>query len=212
MIHDNFKKLIRRYITLGNSSDSETVKCYNYTDITGYTPAELSDNDSMWRQLNITYPCIMSSSNYIRTKRNILDALTFVTNSSSGDNEFFIAIIGNSIEFNEPEYSLGQILTSGLSVNASSSKEDELIYTTIIYNETDSDITFNEIGFIKHHGMSASSYKWNGSVPGALENKLQLNFLLIKEVLPQPMTLPAQSSINIAFNLFGDTPASLTVS
>lgn len=210
MVHDNFKKFMRRFLTRTTGIDTPPT-ILDLTDITGYTGSDAT-NDTLANY--ITYQGLLReipSGCYVLEVHSVDDVIIY-NNNSGTYSIYYMALIGNSIESNEPEYSLGQILRSGLSLVCSLSCSNEIIYTTTIYNTSDSDKIFNEIGFFRHIGFNSSNVKWNSAVTSSIENKDQLNFLLIKEVLPQPMTLPAQSSININFNLFGDTPASLTIS
>lgn len=205
MIHDNFKKLVRRWICSGAVQGDTNVRpsnIYDFTDFEGYT-GKSSDTKST-----------LLSYQYIINGRDLAD-YTFDniltkkggTALNSSDIAFF-AVIGNSIE-NEPDYCLGSLITDDyLKVTTIKSAVSEILHTTVINNTSDNEVTFNEIGFALHCGYTGTNAGsvWNGARTNTP------NFLLIKEVLPEPMTIPANSSINITFNLFGDTPVVVTPS
>ena len=181
MIHENFRKLLRS--KLGASG------IYDYTDYTGYTGSD-STNDNA-----VTY----SSSFYLM-------ANTTCTNLTLGGVRAFntstyyailYAALGNTAD-EEEDYTLGSFMSSNILITTSVTKTTQLLHTTTLLNSSDSDFSFNEIGLFIHLYASGSNYKWNGIGSPKTE------FLLIKEVLDTPMTIPAGSSISITFNLLGD--------
>jgi len=94
-------------------------------------------------------------------------------------------------------------LTTNIYYTNSITRNYDLIITTTVTNGSNNDITFDEIALIVHAysllGTSASDggNKWNGS-------QQPMNMLLIKEQLATSQAVPANGSISIAYNLFGD--------
>ena len=182
MIHDNFRKLIRRYWG-ANSGTSGNPLIYDYVDISGYVGTD-ADTGALY----ISYRTFANYNvnNYTLAQIHAL---------GSGNLLYYIAI-GNSTE-NEPNYNLGETLDNGLLFTTSSTKADALLCTTSITNTTSQDMTFNEVGMFYH----IQGGKWHGVSSAAFD------ILLIKETLDAPAVLPANSTISITFNLLG-TPSS----
>lgn len=189
MIHNNLRKLIRRYAFIGYSSSNSKLVVYDYTDHTGYTGSDSTDDIAAKNSLST-----MSNSIYgLISSQASTATISSVWNGSSG---CAVIQLGNT-STSEPDYTLGTILSNDCSYTLVPSYEVIPIITGTVINTTNNNISFNEVGLFLH---ISNSQKWNG----VTDNNSQRNFLLIKEVLPQSMTLEAGSSVSFAFNILGD--------
>lgn len=189
MIHNNLRKLIRRYAFIGSSSSNTKLEVVDYTDHTGYTGSDETDDIAARRTLSEMGSCI---TGLISSQPTTIA----ISSAWSGSSTYAVIQLGNT-SVSEPDYTLGTILSNNCSYTLVASYELTPIITGTIINTTNNDISFNEVGLFLH---ISNSQKWNG----VTNNNSQRNFLLIKEILPQSMTLEAQSSVTFSFNILGD--------
>ena len=183
MIHNNLRKLLRTYAYKGTNTSNPVI--FNYTDVTGYTGT--SSDSTCASYINNTYFVSDFNSN---TSISIIKTAT--------SNKMY-AQIGLS-QNDEPDYNLGTTLSDNLTeIVTVVTNNGNIVLNTTINNITNDDIIFNEVGLFFHFGRSSSNY-WNGTTSNIVDRQL----LLIKEVLPQSMTLEANSSVSFAFNILGD--------
>lgn len=195
MIHNNLRKLIRRYAFIGASSSDAYLITYDYTDCTGYTGSDPT-NDSVVK----TILCTTSGNLRALFQNGVVGTITISSAWNHRGNNYIVPQLGTT-SILEPSYSLGTILSNNCSYNITYSYDAEPIITATVINTTNNDISFNEVGLFFHSSSSNDhSYYWNGKY----DNYSQRNFLLIKEILPQSMTLEAQSSVSFSFNILGD--------
>ena len=189
MIHNNFRKLIKRFMGAGTSNASDTRPLYyDYVDIDGYTG---TSSDACAR-----YAAASTFASTNLSNRTLSDLRSY---SATGGGVLYYVAIGNSTE-NEPDYTLGTTLSSYITYSTSSNKEYDLLAVSTIANIGTTDVTFDEMGLFIHVWSSSTSYKWNDS--------RYFDVLLIKEKLDAPRTIPANSSISITFNLFEEVTIS----
>ena len=190
MIHNNFRKVIKRFLGAGASSSTDTSPLYyDYVDTTGYTG---TSSDTGARYATAYTFANTNISNY-----TLSNLLAYVPTTPNTGVLYYVAI-GNSSE-NEPDYSLGTTLSSYIRYSTASNKALDLLAVGTVANIGDTDVTFDEIGLFLHVWTS-TSYTWNG--------KRYFNMLLIKEKLDTPRTIPANSSISVTFNLFEEVTIS----
>lgn len=184
MIHNNLRKLVKKLMLVSRTSLEGFVDTTGYiqqdtdtaTDDTTFTISKSSD--SPWS--NTTYASI---SNF--------DGSTYYKGMP-------FAVIGHSVEENEPDYSLGEILMPNtVKITTSITKTGDLIYATVLTNSGNADIEFDEVALFTHC--------WGGVWGGTTSKP---NFMLIKNVLEEPSKLRAGESISLSFNLFGDVTIS----
>ena len=201
MMHDNFKKLLRKAYFMGYTSNQKTqFTIFDFTDIYGFTGSSASDGNIFNTALLGTNTASFNSQTLLSNK----SASDYLGSPTGNSALTYTALIGNSVE-NEHDYTLGSIIREGLILSTTINNNGNLIHNTVITNITNTDITYDEIGFFIAIKGSNSNDTWNT----ASSNSARAIVLLIKEVLDTPQTLPAQSSINVTFNILGDT---LTVS
>lgn len=186
MIHNNFRKLVKKAIGVSRTS-------LRFVDISGYigTSSDTITNSTAYK-LNVSSSSQWSSTNYAS-----------ISTYGSSDNYKGVpfAVIGHSIESNEPDYTLGEIRMDNVVITTTATTDTNLVLATTLVNQGNSDIEFDEVALF-NHCWGGSSDIWNGA------SNPRVNFMLIKEVLSEPLTLGAGESISIAFNLFGDVTIS----
>jgi len=198
MVHENFKRLLRRHLTYGHGATQGAGPIYNYIDINGHTPdAEVGETT------RLTYIPNNSVVANLMTNVTLSGALNYSfssTNTYKGD--AYIIVIGNHIN-DEPDYSLGSFISDSNVLYTSSNNLTEggdLLFVSTITNNSNQSISFDEVGLIYHSQGNATSQVWAGS--------RYMNLLLIKEVLSTPVVIPPASSVTITMNIFGTVTVS----
>ena len=184
MIHNNFRKVVKRFMGAGVVSSTIQPLYYDFIDITGYVG---NSSDTL-----VAYVTCATFGN-----SNVSNATlsSIQTGTSSTYQTLWYACIGNTAQ-NEPEYTLGSIIENDLTFTTSNIKSGNVVAVTTITNTGSSDIQFDEVGLFYHVYNTASATNWNG--------KKYMNMLLIKEVLNASRTLPAGASVSISFSLFDE--------
>lgn len=187
MIHNNFRKWVKRKIGAGAStSDSDSPIIRDYIDIYGYTGTSSDALSFQAPAVNIN-----AYSNY---NNYVLSNLLKVTSTSSSTPVACMFAVPAKQQENEPDYYVGQTIDGLIYSTTRNLDNGNVFIITTVFNGTNADISYDEIGLIFHAGKAANG--WN--------NKKFVNLLFAKEKLDALKIIPAQSSISITFNLFND--------
>lgn len=183
MINNNLRHAIRTILGTGAFPD--------YTDINGYTGSDTT-NDNYGNSAHYAF-----SSYFTSTFSNVpLSAILTGSAQTTSNIKSPFAILGNQAD-GESEYSLGEFMEPGFLISSNNSNSNyKLLAVTTITNPTNASKTYNEVGLF---GCYTANYsvKWNN------QNKT-VPFMYIKEVLQEPITVPAGSSVTVIFDLFAN--------
>lgn len=187
MIHNNLRKLLSQlacganssyptnYIGLVNIEGTVTESPYNSTAVAANT-----------KTFNPFYYSAISSAQISNKKRSAI--LSEVNTGSAYSCAKLVSFIGNSVD-GEYDYTLGEFVDDdAILYSTSNSYNTRLSAVTTLYNSSNSDITFNEIGLM-----------WKLIASSAIPP-----YILIKEVLPESITIASGESIAISFILLAD--------
>lgn len=187
MIHNNLRKFLSQlacganssyptnYIGLVNIEGTVTDSPYNATAVAANT-----------KTFNPFYYSAISSAQISNKKRSAI--LSEVNTGSAYSCAKLVSFIGNSVE-GEYDYTLGEFVDDdAILYSTSNSYNTRLSAVTTVYNSSNSDITFNEIGLM-----------WKLIASSAIPP-----YILIKEVLSESITIASGESIAISFILLGD--------
>lgn len=191
MIHNNFRRLLRRILSVGYSSGSSRPPSSNgIVDTTGYIE---TDNANSYAWKNAICAEIFDSRN-ITNKQVSTVFNTKLISGATCDTVYFL--LPGSTASNEPDYTLGSFADSLMLTTSNSISENAILFTSTLTNPNETDVIFNELGLFLHFETNSSSYKWNDS--------FYMNMLLAKEILSTPITIPGYSSVTLTMDMFGD--------
>ena len=196
MVHNNFRKLLRRFCYKGPTTASSSVPTFNgIVDITGYIE-ENDTNKSLWQSLPKSRFDAYASNNVLVS--NIFSGRIV---STTGQVEYYFLLLGNTI-INEPDYTLGSFADSLLVTTSNSASGASVLFVSTLTNTSGTDVSCNELGLFYHYEASstAASALWNGNQ--------YMNMILIKEILTTPIIISAYSSVTLTMDMFGDVTIS----
>lgn len=191
MIHNNFRRLLRRILSVGYSSGLSRPPSGNgIVDITGYIETD-DANSYAWKN----GICMENFGKHNISNKQVSTVFNTKFISSSSYETIYFLLPGNTVS-NEPDYTLGSFADSLMLTTANSISENAVLFTSTLTNPNETDVIFNELGLFLHFETSSDYYKWNDSY--------YMNMLLAKEILSTPITIPGYSSVTLTMDMFGD--------